>query len=117
MKHSEPPAGHSPVKRWRAHCLRQPQLFASFVGTPSEQQRATRFESHAISRLICEFEAPEVRAIALRSIAELRECTVRQVAQFFAVEDAITVAALSLLPETVIAVSQPAPVHGLVRAA
>jgi hypothetical protein len=117
VKQSESPAGNSPVKRWRAHCLRQPQTFAAFVGSPTQQQRAARFESHAISRLLCDFETLEVRAVALRSIAELRECSIRQVADFFAIEDAVTIAALSLLPDAMVVVAQPETRHGLVRAA
>lgn len=96
-------AGKTPVTPWRTHCERAPRLFASLTGTQAQQRRAERWEAEAIARLTCDFESTDVRAVALRSIAELRECTVRQVAMFFDVEGVIVVAAISLLPE-------PAPI-------
>lgn len=99
-------AGTTPVTPWRTHCERAPHLFAPLTGSHVQTRRAERWEADAIARLTCDFELTDVRAVALRSIAELRECTVRQVAMFFDIEGEIVVAAISLLPEAT-AVSVP----------
>ena len=110
-------AGTAPVTPWRNHCERAPHLFAPLSGTHLQRRRAERWEADAIARLACDFEATEVRAAALRSICELRECTVRQAAMFFEVDSEIVVAAISLLPEAA-AVRVPAIVQpALVKAA
>lgn len=65
---------------------------------PAFHHRAERAEERWIAQLTCEFERVEVRAAALRYVAELRGLSVRVVATFFAVEPQIVIHALSLLP-------------------
>ncbi len=84
--------------RWRKHCAQSPQQFARLIGHQQQQRHAERWEADAIGRLICEFENLETRAVALRHIAELRDCGVRQVAVFFDIDSEIVVTAISLLP-------------------
>lgn len=71
-------------------------------------RRAERFESQAISQLLCDFENLEVRASALRLISALRDCSLRQVALFFDVETEVVVTALMLQPDAVATVAVPA---------
>ena len=109
-------AGTAPVLPWRNHCESAPHLFAPLAGTSQQRRSAERWEADAIARLSCDFEATETRAAALRSICELRECTVRQAAMFFEVESEIVVMAISLLPAA--AICMPAiQLPALVKAA
>ncbi len=110
-------SGTAPVHQWRKRCQRFPHLFASLAGNVAEQRQAERWEAEAIAILVCDFQALNARAKALRSIVELRECTVRQVAMFFELEADVVVAALSLLPEAQAPVVQPVALPALVKAA
>jgi hypothetical protein len=93
------PSGAAPVQPWRKRCERFPNLFAPLGGSAAEQRRAERWEADAIAIVVCDLQPLAVRAEALRSIVELRECTVRQVAMFFELEADVAIAALSLVPE------------------
>jgi hypothetical protein len=108
----------SPASSWRRHCQKTDGEFALFDGPAAQVRRAERFEAQAISQLLCDFEVTEVRASALRLIASLRDCSLRQVAMFFDVETEIVVTALMLQPDSIAAVAVPVAAHAaLVRAA
>ena len=105
------PSGAAPVQPWRKRCDRFPNLFAPLSGSAAEQRRAERWEAEAIAILVCDFQPLSLRAAALRSIVELRECTVRQVAMYFELDAEVVIAALSLVPAAAQPVIQPlAPV-------
>ena len=81
-------------------------------------RHAERWEAEAIAVLVCDFQSLVARAEALRSIVELRECTVRQVAMFFEVDSDVVVAAISLIPRAEVAAIKPLPaLPALVKAA
>jgi len=81
-------------------------------------RRSERFESQAISQLLCDFETLEARASALRLISALRDCSLRQVAMFFEIETEIVVTALMLQPDAVATVAVPImPSETLIKAA
>jgi hypothetical protein len=100
-------SGAAPVHSWRKRCDRFPNLFASLVGGDAERRRAERWEAEAIAILVCDFQPLSLRAAALRSIVELRECTVRQVAMYFELDAEVVIAALSLVPAAAQSVIQP----------
>ena len=109
-----------PVTEWRQFCRCSHQQSAARGGSPTTLRRAERAEERWIEQLVCEFERVDVRATALRCVAELRGCSVRLVATFFDVEPQIVVQALSLLPvEQPVAVptSRAKPQPALVKAA
>ena len=98
----------SPAGSWRTHCQKSAGEFTRLEGPAAQVRRAERFEAQAISQLLCDFETTEVRASALRLIAALRDCGLRQVAMFFDVETDVVVAALMLQPDAVATVAVPA---------
>ena len=97
----------SPASSWRAHCQKSGGEFASLNGPIAQVRRTERFESQAISQLLCDFETTEVRASALRLISALRDCSLRQVAMFFDIETEVVVTALMLQPDAVTTVAVP----------
>ena len=97
----------SPASSWRTHCQKSAGEFVRLEGPAAQVRRAERFEAQAISQLLCDFETTEARASALRLIAELRDCGLRQVAMFFEVEVEVVVTALMLQPDAVATVSVP----------
>jgi hypothetical protein len=97
----------SPANSWRAHCQKSGGEFAPLNGPTAQVRRAERFESQAISQLLCDFETTEVRASALRLISALRDCSLRQVAMFFDIETEVVVTALMLQPDAVATVTVP----------
>ncbi len=110
-------SGAAPVHPWRKRCERFPNLFAPLSGSAAEQRRAERWEADAIAVLVCDFQPLALRAAALRSIVELRECTVRQVAMYFELDADVVIAALSLVPGAAQPVVRPALLPALVKAA
>ncbi len=103
---------------WRTHCQKSGGEFLRLDGPFAQVRRAERFEAQAISQLLCDFETTEIRAAALRLISALRNCSLRQVATFFAVETEIVVMALMLQPDAVATVAVPImPSEALVKAA
>ncbi len=89
--------GPSPVHQWRQLCRCSPELFVVPGGSSTAVRRVERAESRWIEQLVCEFGRLETRTTALRSLAELRGCSVRLVATFFEVEPPVVIRALSLL--------------------
>jgi len=90
---------------WRIRCLRSPELFASLGGSPAARHLAEKSEDHLIGRIVSDADIA-TRAAAIRGLAELRKCSVRQVTVFFDVECEVVVAALSLLEVTIPAAGQ-----------
>lgn len=91
------PSYSTPADDWQllaGHC---PEQFLPLGGSPEMQRRLARWEAEQIAcftnprHLVC------VRARALRYVAELRGCSIRQIVQFFDVPLEVVVAALSLL--------------------
>lgn len=108
----------TPASRWRSHCQKVAGGIAPLEGSAAQVRRAERFESQAISQVLCDFETIEVRASALRLLASLRDCSIRQVATFFEVETEVVVTALMLQPDSVVTVTVPAAMPiALVKAA
>jgi len=105
-------SGAAPVHPWRKRCERFPQLFAPLSGSAPEQRRTERWEADMIAILVCDFQPLHLRAAALRSIVELRECTVRQVAMFFELDAEVAIAALSLVPAAAKPLVQPLGLPG-----
>ena len=87
----------SPAEKWRAHCQQHPQRFLALRGAPAVRKRTERFEEQLIDQL-CRDELPLAnKAVAFRSIVELRGSTARDVAVFFDVNPQVVVLGLSLL--------------------
>ncbi len=90
-------AGESPAQRWRTHCEQHGDRFLPLRGTSARCKRIEECEAEWIDQ----FGRPEValtaRAVAFRSIIELRGCSARDVGTFFNVDVQVIVAALSLL--------------------
>jgi hypothetical protein len=108
----------SPASSWRTHCQKSGGEFDRLEGPAAQVRRAERFEAQAISQLLCDFETTEIRASALRLISALRNCSLREVATFFAVETEIVVTALMLQPDTLATVAVPImPSASLIKAA
>lgn len=63
----------------------------------AQWRRAERFEEQQIELLTDRELSESQRALALRSIVELRGCSTREVAQFFAIESAVVIQSLMLL--------------------
>jgi len=87
----------SPAQQWRAHCQQHPDRFLPVRGTPVARKRIERCEEHMIEQLD-QIELPlGTRAVAFRTIMELRGSTARDVAVFFGVDPQVVVLGLSLL--------------------
>jgi len=109
------PAGPSPAHQWQVHCRQIPSQDETL--SYAAMRRAQRVEERWIEELICQFDSIDVRAAALRSIAELRETSIRVVATFFEVEMEVVVRALSLLPADMPLQHRAEPTPKLVKAA
>jgi len=86
------------VEQWRAHCEEHPRRFVAIRGTHAARRRTERWEEQLIEQFTSDDESIAQRAVALRSLIELRQATARDVATFFDVDPRVVVASLSLLP-------------------
>jgi hypothetical protein len=87
----------SSAEKWRTHCQQHPDRFRALRGTATARKRTERFEEQLIDQLHRDDLPPMMKAVAFRSIVELRGSTGRDVATFFAVEPRVVVLGLSLL--------------------
>jgi hypothetical protein len=83
--------------KWRAYCQRHPQRFLALRGAAAVRRRTERFEEQLIDQLLRDDATETDKAVAFRSIVELRASTGRDVATFFDVEPRVVVMGLSLL--------------------
>jgi hypothetical protein len=96
-KGMNPAAAQSSAKAWRVFCSQYPQRFCKFDGTPENRRHVERCESAWIKQLTRADLPLTTRAVAFRSIMELRACVARDVATFFDVDPQVIVIGLSLL--------------------
>ena len=82
---------------WRTYCQQQSQPFRPLRGSAAARARIEQWEEQLIEQIDRKELPLTTRAIALRSIIELRGCAARVAATFFAVEPQVVVLALSLL--------------------
>lgn len=101
---------------WRAWCEKSPEVFASFGAAPATRRRLERGEAEFIETLCSATAALDAKAVAFRSLMELRGCPARKVEAFFAIEPDVVIAAITLLrvvapqrPNHDKAVTQPIP--------
>jgi hypothetical protein len=96
--------------KWRTHYQQPPQRFLPLRGTAAARARIEHWEEQLIEQINRKDLPLATRAVALRSIIELRGCAAREAATFFAVEPQVVVMALSLLelPPRPAAKSSPA---------
>jgi hypothetical protein len=92
-------SGVSRAERWRAHCEQIARRLGRFRGGAQAVRRVELLEAEMIECLCAIDLAVEARAVALRTIVELRDCTAREVATFFAIEPDVVIRGLSLLAE------------------
>ena len=90
----------SPAQTWRAYCQQHADRFASIEGTAAARKKIERWEEQRIEGLLADNCAVTDKAVAFRSIVELRRATARDVATFFNVDPQIVVLGLSLLELT-----------------
>ncbi len=89
-------------RAWRVFCRLNERRFASFGAAGPARRRLERLEARFVEQL-CRDDLPTMtRAVALRSIVALRDCSVRDVSEYFSLAPQIIVAAMSLveLPES-----------------
>jgi hypothetical protein len=87
----------TPAEKWRSHCQRHPQRFLALRGTSAVRRRTERFEETLIEQLLRDDLSEAAKAVAFRSIVELRGSTGRDVSTFFDVDPRVVVLGLSLL--------------------
>ena len=87
----------TPAEKWRSHCQQHPQRFLALRGTAAVRRRTERFEETLIEQLLRDDLPDWDKAVAFRSIVELRGSTGRDVSTFFDVDPRIVVTGLSLL--------------------
>lgn len=86
------------AKDWQVYCQRHPERFLAIPGSPMARKLVERWEEERVEQLHNQQLSTLERAIALRSIVELRYCTTRDVATFFAVPVEIVVCSMPLMP-------------------
>ncbi len=96
--------------KWRSHCQQYPQRFLPLRGTVAARARIEHREEQLIEQIDRKDLPVATRAVALRSVIELRGCAAREAATFFAVDPQVVVMALSLLelPQSSAAPALPA---------
>jgi hypothetical protein len=90
-------SGASLGEQWRARCRQQVDRLRPLPNAPAARRRIERLEQQFIDRLSQGGLPLEARAIAFRSIMELRACTARELADFLSVDPRVVVMGLSLL--------------------
>ena len=90
-------AEESLPQRWRTHCQQHPQRFLPLRGTVAARRRIEHWEAQVIEQIVRKDLPLATRAVALRCVIELRGCSARDAATFFAVEPQVVVLGLSLL--------------------
>ncbi|REK10536.1 MAG: hypothetical protein DWQ37_16210 [Planctomycetota bacterium] len=93
------PAGSTLIEDWQllaGHCSEQ---FVPITGTPDVRRRIAQWEAEQIACFTNPRYLTCVRARALRYVAEMRGCSIRQISQFFDISAEVVVASLSLLAE------------------
>jgi hypothetical protein len=99
------------AQAWRNHCQQQGLVPVSSLAP----HRTDEFEQRLIEQLVDRSLSHHERAVALRSIVELRNCSTRAVAVFFAVESCVIVASLSLVKYSGVAAPQRLALPALER--
>jgi hypothetical protein len=113
-----PPAALEATANWQLLCAQQPEQFLPIAGSARIRRRVTAWEVEQIACLLSGRRSLPERAAALRSIVELRGCSVRQAALFFDATDEVVLAALSLVRIAAPASSRSLPAtRALVKAA
>jgi hypothetical protein len=89
--------GESLGQKWRTKCRQQPDRFRPLPGVAAARRRIEILEQQLIEQLGQTDLPLATRAIAFRSIMEVRACSAREAGNFFSVDPRVVVMGLSLL--------------------
>jgi hypothetical protein len=95
---NEVDSAESLAERWRVRCAQHgDELRFNNASVAADRLQVEQAEELWIEE-ICRADLPiAIRAVAFRSVMELRGCTARQLATFFAVEPGVIIHGMSLL--------------------